>query len=357
MAEWERGDTNLLSFCSYEQENAQERAIVQHLERDRWYKSSQQTIKKEGVVMARLTEEQIANIERQADLAERKAAAEAKLAAQQPAWRIKEQQAQKDYYARMNQAHEQAMQRKRGFIESNPGSYSPWEKQAVDKYFKDKVEEEQRIADNEHRANELETREDIAEAQRDGQIGAGRDAAQIRADAEKYTSDNRLKGIQSQAEAQREIEKGKIEAEKWIAGRKTESAETISRNEHGYFDADGTYHPGSDVHSAKEQGNWKSAIETQKQKGRETLQEMKGDQKIRAEQMKQVFGIVGRILNKDGNYKMQDAEKEAERLGISKEALRGYFKEMGINQDNEEEQTAKVTVATQRQNAVKINRF
>lgn len=307
--------------------------------------------------MARLTEEQIANIERQADLAERKAAAEAKLAAQQPAWRVAEQKSLDDYYGRVNKAHERAMESRRARMAASPGSFNPWDKAGVDKYFADKAREEQRIANNEYRNAELETREDIAEAQRDGQIGAGRDAAQIRAEADKYTSDNRLKGIQSQAEAQREVENNKRETEKWIAGKDAELKEAQTKGKYGYFDQDGNYIPGSDVHTAREQGNWRSKLETQKQEGRETLQEMKGDQKIKAEQMKQVFGIVGRILNKDGNYKMQDAEKEAEKLGISKESLRGFFKEMGIKQDNEEGQTAKVTVETPRQKAAKINRF
>lgn len=300
-----------------------------------------------------MTKEEADELTRKAEIAEKAAQAQARLAAVQPAWRIKEQQAQKDCYARMNQAHEQAMQRKRGFIESNPGSYSPWEKQAVDKYFKDKASEEQRIADNEHRANELETKETVAQYERDGKTGYGRDAAAIKAEADKYASDNQLKGVQAQAEAQREIEKGKLEAEKWIAGRKTESAETISRNEHGYFDADGTYHPGSDVHSAKEQGNWRSSLETQRQQGRETLQKIKGEQKMGSEQMKLMFGIVGKILNKDGKYQMKDAEIEAEKLGIAPETLRGYFKQMGIKQEEADE----TAVVTPRKSAVKINRF
>ena len=118
-----------------------------------------------------MTEEEADELTRKAEIAEKAAQAQARLAAVQPAWRIKEQQAQKDYYARMNQAHEQAMQRKREFIESNPGSYSPWEKQAVDKYFKDKASEEQRIADNEFRNEQLTSNERIAEHQKDGQIG------------------------------------------------------------------------------------------------------------------------------------------------------------------------------------------
>ena len=210
-----------------------------------------------------MTKEEADELTRKAEIAEKAAQAQARLAAVQPAWRIKEQQAQKDYYARMNQAHEQAMQRKRGFIESNPGSYSPWEKQAVDKYFKDKAEEEQRIADNEHRANELETREDIAEAQRDGQIGAGSDAAKIRADADKYTSDNRLKGIQSQAEAQREIEKGRLEFEKWKSGEAFKNADEASKREHGYWGENGEYHPGSRERTGRVTAEGRIATEIQ----------------------------------------------------------------------------------------------
>jgi hypothetical protein len=327
------------------------------LERDRWYKSSQQTIKKEGVVMARLTEEQIANIERQADLAERKAAAEAKLAAQQPAWRIKEQQAQKDYYARMNQAHEQAMQRKRGFIESNPGSYSPWEKQAVDKYFKDKASEEQRIADNEHRAHEPETKETVAQYERDGKTGYGRDAAEIKAEADKYASDNQLKGVQAQAEAQREIEKGRLEFEKWKSGEAFKNADEASKREHGYWGENGEYHPGSRERTGRVTAEGRIATEIQRQQGRTDLQEKKNQGKLDQEKERSKGGILKAFASGFG-VKIKDIADLMKKEGYSDEEIKAKMEEEGITLDEgEKRKEAEKHVSTGRNVARLINRF
>jgi hypothetical protein len=327
------------------------------LERDRWYKSSQQTIKKEGVVMARLTEEQIANIERQADLAERKAAAEAKLAAQQPAWRIKEQQAQKDYYARMNQAHEQAMQRKRGFIESNPGSYSPWEKQAVDKYFKDKASEEQRIADNEHRAHELETKETVAQYERDGKTGYGRDAAEIKAEADKYASDNQLKGVQAQAEAQREIEKGRLEFEKWKSGEAFKNADEASKREHGYWGENGEYHPGSRERTGRGTAEGRVAAEQQKNQGKIDIQEKKNQGKLDQEKERSKGGILKAFASGFG-VKIKDIADLMKKEGYSDEEIKAKMEEEGITLDEgEKRKEAEKHVSTGRNVARLINRF
>ena len=66
-----------------------------------------------------------------------------------------------------------------------------------------------------------------------------------------------------------------------------------------------------------------------------------------------IVGIVGKILNKDGKYKMKDAEIEAEKQGIAPETLRGYFKQMGIKQEEADE----TAVVTPRASAIRINRF
>ena len=132
-----------------------------------------------------MTEEQIAKLERDAELAQRREQAERKIAATQPAWRIKEQQSLKDYYGRMNDAHERAMQSRRARMAASPGSFSPQAKAEVDKYFADKAKEDQRLSNNEFRDRELETKQNIAEAERDGKIGYGRDAAKIKADSDR----------------------------------------------------------------------------------------------------------------------------------------------------------------------------
>ena len=306
-----------------------------------------------------MTEAETKKLEEQAALAERRAAAEAKLAAVQPAWRIKEQQTQADYYARMNQAHDQAMQMRRARMAASPGSYNPWEKAGVDKYFADKAREEQRIADNEYRNKELDTKETVAGFESAGKTGYGRDAAAIKAEADKYTSDNQLKGVQSQAEAQREIEKGKLEAEKWIAGKKAESAETISKREHGYFDEDGTYNPGSDVHAAEKQGEWRSLLEQQRQEGKKEIEELKGKYGLQKEKMKGVLkAITEKIGGYNSNFKMEDVKEILKQNGLSEEEAKEMLDESGITLDEGKKQKEERKLSsTARTPAMMINRF
>jgi len=330
---------------------------MQHLDENRWYKSSQQTIKKEGVVMARLTEEQIANIERQADLAERKAAAEAKLAAQQPAWRVAEQKSLDDYYGRMNKAHERAMESRRARMAASPGSFNPWDKAGVDKYFADKAREEQRIADNKYRDDELDTREDIAEAQRDGQIGAGKDAAQIRADAEKYTSDNRLKGIEAEAKSREAMEKGRLEFEKWKSGEAFKNADEASKREHGYWGENGEYHPGSRERTGRVTAEGRVAAEQQKNQGKIDIQEKKNQGKLDQEKERSKGGILKAFASGFG-VKIKDIADLMKKEGYSDEEIKAKMEEEGITLDEGEKQKeAEKHVSTGRNVARLINRF
>lgn len=304
-----------------------------------------------------MTEEEADELTRKAEIAEKAAQAQARLAAVQPAWRIKEQQAQKDYYARMNQAHEQAMQRKREFIESNPGSYSPWEKQAVDKYFKDKASEEQRIADNEFRNEQLTSNERIAEHQKDGQIGAGSVAARIRADADRYASDNRLKGIQSQAEAQREMEKGRLEFEKWKSGEAFKNADEASKREHGYWDENGEYHPGSRERTGRVTAEGRVATEQQKNQGKIDIQEKKNQGKLDQEKERSKGGILKALASGFG-VKIKDIADLMKKEGYSDEEIKVKLEEEGITLDEGEKQKeAEKQVSTGRNVARLINRF
>ena len=307
--------------------------------------------------MARLTEEQIANIERQAELAERKAAAEAKLAGVQPAWKVKEQQTQKDYYARMNQAHDQAMQMRRARMAASPGSFNPWDKAGVDKYFADKAREEQRTADNEYRNKELKTRESVAEAQRDGQIGAGRDAAQIRADADKHTSDNRLKGIEAEAKSREAMEQGRLEFEKWKSGEAFKNADEASKREHGFWDDNGEYHPGSRERTGRVTAEGRIATEIQRQQGRTDLQEKKNQGKLDQEKERSKGGILKALASGFG-VKIKDIADLMKKEGYSDEEIKVKLEEEGITLDEGEKQKeAEKHVSTGRNVARLINRF
>ena len=303
-----------------------------------------------------MTEEEIAKLERDAELAQRRQQAERKIAATQPAWRIKEQQALKDYYGRMNDAHERRMQQHHNDVQSNPNAYAPSERAAAERYFQQKRDDEIRHEGYEQAEEERKTREYIAEKESEGKIGYGSDAAKIKADSDRYISDNNLKGIEKQIESQNEIEKGRLEFEKWKAGEGFKHGDEASKREHGFWDDKGEYHPGSRERTGRATAESRMTLESQRQDGRERIQKMKGDQRLESEQMKQLFGIAGKILNKDGRYKMKDAEMEAEKLGISPEALRSYFKQMGVTQDEEQKQPETAAV-TPRASAIRINRF
>ena len=303
-----------------------------------------------------MTEEQIAKLEKDAELAQRREKAERQMAQVQPAWKIKEQQALKDYYGRMNDAHERRMQQHHNDVQSNPNAYAPSERAAAERYFQQKRDDEIRHEGYEQAEEERQTRQYIADAEKEGKIGAGSTAAQFAAEAEKHKSNNTLAGIEKQIKSQEEIEKGRLEFEKWKAGEGFKYGDEASKREHGFWDDKGEYHPGSRERTGKATAESRMTLESQRQDGRERIQKMKGDQRLESEQMKQLFGIAGKILNKDGEYKMKDAEMEAEKLGISPEALRSYFKQMGVTQDEEKKQTETAAV-TPRASAIRINRF
>lgn len=304
-----------------------------------------------------MTTEELDKLKEKAEIAKEREAAERDIASVQPAWRIKEQQSLDDYYTRMNRAHERAMESRRARMAASPGSFSPQAKAAVENYYAEKAKEDQRIKDDNYRNKELDERRYIAILERDGKIGAGRDAAKFSADAERYKSDNALKGIEAQARSQQEMDKARLEFEKWKSGEGFRHADEAHKREHGYWDEKGGYHPGSKERSAAAAGEARMTMEKQRQEGRKEIQQIKGEQSMNREQMKQLFGIAGRILNKDGKYRMKDAEAEAEKFGISVDTLRGYFKEMGIAQDEEAETAPPQTAMTPRQAAMRINRF
>ena len=303
-----------------------------------------------------MTEEQIAKLEQDAELAQRREKAERQMAQVQPAWRIKEQQALKDYYGRMNDAHERRMQQHHNDVQSNPNAYAPSERAAAERYFQQKRDDEIRHEGYEQAEEERQTRQYIADAEKEGKIGAGSTAAQFAAEAEKHKSNNTLAGIEKQIKSQEEIEKGRLEFEKWKAGEGFKYGDEASKREHGFWDDNGEYHPGSRERTGKATAESRMTLESQRQDGREKLQKMRGTQRLESEQMKQLFGIAGKILNKDDKYKMKDAEMEAEKLGISPEALRSYFKQMGVTQDEEQKQPETAAV-TPRASAIRINRF
>ena len=305
-----------------------------------------------------MTEEQIAKLEKDAELAQRREKAERQMAQVQPAWRIKEQQALKDYYGRMNDAHERRMQQHHNDVQSNPNAYAPSERAAPERYFQQKRDDEIRHEGYEQAEEERQTRQYIADAEKEGKIGAGSTAAQFAAEAEKHKSNNTLAGIEKQIKSQEEIEKGRLEFEKWKAGEGFKYGDEASKREHGYWGENGEYHPGSRERTGRATAEGRMTLESQRQDGRERLQKMKGDQLTEKERIEQLFGIAGKILGKDRKYQMKDAEEEAESLGIPKEMLKGFFDKMGVVRDEGEKlKEENKQVSTGRNVAMLINRF
>ena len=305
-----------------------------------------------------MTEEQIAKLEKDAELAQRREKAERQMAQVQPAWRIKEQQALKDYYGRMNDAHERRMQQHHNDVQSNPNAYAPSERAAAERYFQQKRDDEIRHEGYEQAEEERQTRQYIADAEKEVKIGAGSTAAQFAAEAEKHKSNNTLAGIEKQIKSQEEIEKGRLEFEKWKAGEGFKYGDEASKREHGYWGENGEYHPGSRERTGRATAEGRMTLESQRQDGRERLQKMKGDQLTEKERIEQLFGIAGKILGKDRKYQMKDAEEEAESLGIPKEMLKGFFDKMGVVRDEGEKlKEENKQVSTGRNVAMLINRF
>ena len=111
-------------------------------------------------------------------------------------------------------AHERRIASRRHFVETNPGAVSPQERDALTQTGL--TGRERAIQDFERGMlqDKIKGEVGVAEAKRDGMIGQGRDAAEIN------------------------------------AAVTTEG----NRSRFGYFDKDGTYHPGSDVKSAEAKG-------------------------------------------------------------------------------------------------------
>lgn len=304
-----------------------------------------------------MTEEQIAKLEKDAELAQRREQAERQMAQVQPAWKIKEQQGLKDYYGRMNDAHDRTMQSRRARMAASPGSFNPWDKASVDKYFADKTKEDKRIKDDQFRNNELETKENIAAAERDGRIGYGRDAAIIKADADRYISDNNLKGIEKQAQAQQEMERQKREFEKWRTSEGFRLEDDKSRREHGFWDNNGEYHPGSRERTGMAAAESRIATERQRQDGRERIQKMKGDQRLEQEREQTKGGILKAISGKY-NINIKDIKQLLKEQGYSDEQIEDEMKKNGIMEDEGKKlKEENKQVPTGRNVAMLINRF
>lgn len=307
--------------------------------------------------MARLTEEQIAKLEKDAKLAQRREQAKRQMAQVQPAWRIKEQQAIKDYYGRMNDAHERRMQQHHNDVQSNPNAYAQSERAAAERYFQQKRNDEIRHEGYEQAEQERQTRQYIADAEKEGKIGAGSTAAQFAAEAEKHKSNNTLAGIEKQIKSQEEIERGRLEFEKWKSGEAFKNADEASKREHGYWGENGEYHPGSRERTGRVTAEGRIAAEIQRQQGRTDLQEKKNQGKLDQEKERSKGGILKALASGFG-VKIKDIADLMKKEGYSDEEIKVKLEEEGITLDEGEKQKeAEKHVSTGRNVTRLINRF
>ena len=147
----------------------------------------------------------------------------------------------------MQAAQEQRMQSHMNFVRSNPGMQNQLERNAAERYFAEKFRDERAAADDAYRDRELGTREKVAGFGWMGHRDAGSTAAGLTADAQ-------LKGIEAQAQRDRDLQKGQLDYDRWRTGRTLESEDAKHRREWGELDPDGKYTPGGRGFVAKTQG-------------------------------------------------------------------------------------------------------
>ena len=164
-------------------------------------------------------------------------------------------------------AHDRFMERRAGFIKSNPGAVSRDERNSVLRYV-NKREDEDRLRQHEKemlqeknagelavaqekRAGMREQGADAAAQNKEAAIDAAekqwaaqKDIAETNANAEKHKAD-------TQAEAQKAVAATQADAQKSVAKTQADAAVDTGEQKHGYIDKDGVYHPGSDVEAAK----------------------------------------------------------------------------------------------------------
>lgn len=212
---------------------------------------------------------------------------------------------------------------------ASPGSFNPWEKQAAEKYFADKFRNERAAADDDYRKRELQTREKVAEFAMQGQRDAGATAAGLTAEATMHGADQTLKGIEAQAQRDRDIEKGRLEFEKWRTGQTLGAQDAISRREWGELGEDGSYKPGGRGYVAKTQGEAQAAAAQAAAASKERVAQITAEGKARAAQLAGMDKIKSAIA---GNVMFANNPEKAKQLmgmladqGMSDEDIAEYM--------------------------------
>ena len=157
-------------------------------------------------------------------------------------------------------AHERRIASRRHFVESNPGAVSPQERAALTQTGL--TGRERAIQDFERGMlqDKIKGEVGVAEAKRDGMIGQGRDAADANGrwglEIEKQRGASALT-----------LEERKMAGQKDLAEIEAKSHQLGIKSEHGSYDENGNYRPGSRVLSERERGEWSVKQQTEANKG------------------------------------------------------------------------------------------
>lgn len=172
-------------------------------------------------------------------------------------------------------AHERHMASRSRFIEGNPNAVSPQERAGVMEWQHNQglTGRERAIQDFERGMlhDKIKGEVGVAEAKRDGMIGQGRDAAEANGrwglEIEKQRGASALT-----------LEERKMAGQKDLAEIEAKSRQLGIEAEHGSYDENDNYRPGSRVLSERERGEWSVKQQTEANKGTLAQAEVKRQQ-------------------------------------------------------------------------------
>lgn len=220
-----------------------------------------------------MTEKELEELKRRARVAEERAQAERTLKRSDP------------YEARMQAAHENAAERHSAFVRSSPNSYAPAERDAAERHFARRREEEQRRIGISESAAERGTRERIGELEMIGKRDYGLAGERERAEAARYASDNTLKGIEAQARSEERRAQERYAAERAIKEREMSAQDRLSEREWNARRDIERDRAAAERERKEAEINGKREMEDRRQEGRARIEE----EKAKREEMRMLY--------------------------------------------------------------------
>lgn len=168
-------------------------------------------------------------------------------------------------------AHERRLASRSHFVTMNPGAVSPQERASL---AQERLTGRERAIQDFERGmlgNKIAGEVGVAEAKRDGMIGQGRDAAE--ANGRWSLEIEKQRGASALT-----LEERKMAGQKDLAEIDAQSRQLGIEAEHGSYDENGNYRPGSRVLSERERGEWNVKQQTEANKGTLAQAEVKRQQ-------------------------------------------------------------------------------